>query len=128
MICAAIGIGALAASGIVRAGGMGVDPLVAPLVAALGVQITGLLAVLALMDEPQRGRGWAAAHRAVGTVPAVMGGAVRTIRASRLLAALVAGELLWGFGLVAFETYFPPASSMAFLMAGSSHFAQRSSW
>src|SRR5262245_19248094 len=98
VICAAIGIGALAASGIVRAGGMGVDPLVA----ALGVQITGLLAVLALMDEPQRGRGWAAAHRAVGTVPAVMGGAVRTIRASRLLAALVAGELLWGFGLVAF--------------------------
>jgi hypothetical protein len=107
-ICAAIGAGALAASGIVRAGGMGLDPLVAPLVAALAVQATGLVAVLVLIDEPRRGRGWAAARRAVGTVPAVMGGAVRTIRASRLLAALIAGELLWGFGLVAFETFFPP--------------------
>ena len=108
VICAAMGTGALAASGIVRTGGMGLDPLVAPLVAALAVQAAGLVAVLALLDEPRRGRGWPAAHRAVGTVPAVMRGAVRTIRASRLLAALVAGELLWGFGLVAFETFFPP--------------------
>jgi MFS transporter, DHA1 family, tetracycline resistance protein len=108
VICAAIGAGALAASGIVRAGGMGLDPLVAPLVAALAVQTVELVAVLALMDEPRRGRGWAAARRAVGTVPAVMGGAVRTIRASRLLAALVAAELLWGFALVAFETFLPP--------------------
>jgi hypothetical protein len=108
VISVALGAGALAASGIVRAGGMGLDPLVAPLVVGLAVQATGLVAVLALVDEPRRGRGWAAARRAVGTVPAVMGGAVRTLRASRLLAALVAGELLWGFGLVAFESFFPP--------------------
>lgn len=108
VICAAIGAGALAASGIVRAGGLGLDPLVAPLVAGLAVQAAGLVAVVAVMEEPRRGRGWAAAGRAVGSVPAVMGGAVRTIRASRLLAALVAGELLWGFGLVGFETFFPP--------------------
>jgi MFS family permease len=108
VICAAIGAGALAASGIVQAGGLVLDPLVAPLVVGIAVQAAGLVAVVALMDEHRPGRGWSAAGRAVGAVPAVMGGAVRTIRASRLLAALVAGELLWGFGMVAFETFFPP--------------------
>jgi predicted MFS family arabinose efflux permease len=108
VICGAIGAGAILASGIVRAGGIGLPPLVAPIVVGLVVQAVGLVALVALMDERRPGRGWAAAGRSVGAVPAVMGGALRTIRASSLLAALVAAELLWGVGMVAFERFFPP--------------------
>ena len=43
------------------------------------------------------------------------------IRLSTLLACVSADDF------ASFEMYFPPASVMAFLIAGSSHFAQRSS-
>jgi predicted MFS family arabinose efflux permease len=108
VLCAAIGAGALLASGIVRAGGLGLSPLVSPIVVGIAVQVLGLVALLVLMDERRPRRGWVAAGRSVGAVPSVMGGALRTIRGSSLLAALVVAELLWGFGMVAFETFFPP--------------------
>ncbi len=108
VLCGAIGAGAVLASGIVRAGGLGLPPLVSPIVVCIVVQVVGLAALLVLMDEHRPRRGWVAAGRSVGTVPSVMGGALRTIRGSSLLAALVAAELLWGFGMVAFETFFPP--------------------
>ncbi len=44
------------------------------------------------------------------------------IRLSMLVAWVSADDL------ASFEMYFPPPSSMAFLSAGSSHLAQRSSW
>ena len=44
------------------------------------------------------------------------------IRFSTLVAWVSADDL------ASFEMYLPPAASMAALMAGSSHFAQRSSW
>ena len=44
------------------------------------------------------------------------------IRFSMLLAWVSADDL------ASFEMYLPPPASMAALMAGSSHFAQRSSW
>jgi predicted MFS family arabinose efflux permease len=108
VICGAIGAGALGASAIVRAGGLGLPPLVAPIVAGIAVQVVGLAAVVGLLDERRPRRGWVDAGRSVGTVPAVMGGALRSIRGSTLLAALVAAELLWGAGMVAFETFFSP--------------------
>ena len=108
VLCGAIGAGAVLASGIVRAGGLGLPPLVSPIVVCIVVQVVGLAALLVLMDEHRPRRGWVAAGRSVGTVPSVMGGALRTIRGSSLLATLVAAELLWGFGMVAFETFFPP--------------------
>jgi MFS family permease len=107
VISGAIGAGAVLASGIVRAGGLGLPPLVAPIVVCIVVQVVSLVALVVLMDEHRPGRGWVAAGRSIGAVPAVMGGALRTIRGSALLASLVAAELLWGVGVVAFETFFP---------------------
>lgn len=109
VIGASIAAGALLGGLIVRVDGFfGVDPLVAPIVAAVAIQVLWLLTLLAMMDESRAGRGWAAARRSVAAVPRVVGEAVTLIRASRLLTALVIGELLWGFGMVAFETLLPP--------------------
>lgn len=109
VICSAIGLGALL-SGVIAAtdGVFGIDPLVVPIALAMAVQVVGLIAVATLMDEVRTGQGWAAARRSIAAVPEVVAGAVRLIRASSLLTALVIGELLWGFGMIAFETLLPP--------------------
>ena len=108
VICAAIGGGAMLASAIVWIEPFGLDPLVAPLVLSLLIQAVSLAAVVTLMTEPRRPVGLAATARSVKDVPAVMGGALRVIRGNRLLVALVAAELFWGVGMIAFETFFPP--------------------
>ncbi len=86
-----------------------IDPLSLPLVLALGLQVVGLLAILILMREVRRtdagaATGVAATARAV---PGVIADGVRLLRRSRVLSALVAVELTWGFGMVAFETLVP---------------------
>lgn len=108
VICASIGAGALLAGLVVRAGGVGMEPLVGPVVVGMGIQVVGLFAVLRLMDEVRARRGWSAARSSVAAVPTVVRGAVGIIRGSRLLTALVVAELLWGFGMIAFETLMPP--------------------
>lgn len=109
VISSSIGLGALL-GGLVAAthGFLGIDALVAPLVVGLVVQAVGLVAVLTLMHEVRSGRGWVAARQSIAEVPQVVTGAIRLIRASSLLTALVVGELLWGFGMLAFETLLPP--------------------
>lgn len=103
-----IALGALTASGIVRTGGpFGLDPLVVPLALALVLQVLGVIAVVALLDERRSTRGWTAARASIAEVPAVVRRAVGIVGHSHLLTALVVGELLWGFGMVAFETFFP---------------------
>ena len=108
VICAAIGGGAILASAVVWTEPLGLDPLVAPLVLSLMIQAVSLVAIMSLMRQPGRRVGWAASAHSVTAVPAVMGGALRVIRANRLLVALVAAELFWGAGMIAFETFFPP--------------------
>lgn len=109
VISSSIGLGALL-GGLVAAthGFLGIDALVAPLVLGLVVQAVGLGAVLTLVHEVRSGRGWVAARQSIAEVPQVVTGAIRLIRASSLLTALVVGELLWGFGMLAFETLLPP--------------------
>lgn len=109
VICSSIGLGALL-SGLIAAtdGVFGIDALVAPIAVALAVQVAGLIAVATLMDEVRAGQGWATARRSIAAVPEVVTEAVRLIRGSTLLTALVSGELLWGFGMIAFETLLPP--------------------
>jgi MFS family permease len=109
VICSSIGLGAML-GGVIAAtdGFLGIDALVAPLVLGLAVQAVGLVAVVTLMDEVRPGRGWSAARDAIADVPRVVREGVSIIRASRLLTALVLGELLWGFGMLAFETLLPP--------------------
>jgi MFS family permease len=109
VICGSIGAGALGGGLIAWANGIGsLDPLVAPIVVSLLVQAVGLVAVILLMDEVRHGRGWAPVRASVASVPTVVRDAVGLIRASSLLTALVIAELLWGFGMVAFETFLPP--------------------
>lgn len=109
VICTSIGAGAVLGGLIVRVDGLlGIPSLVAPLVVGMVVQAFGIVAVVVLMHEVHAGRGWAAARQAVADVPTVVRGGVTIIRASSLLKALVIGELLWGFGMVAFETLLPP--------------------
>lgn len=109
VISVAIGGGALLGSGIVRAlSSIGVDPLVAPIVTSVALQAIGLLAVITLMHEHVDARWrWGAARRSVLQVPSVVRQAATTIRATPLLLALAVAELLWGFGMVTFETFFP---------------------
>jgi predicted MFS family arabinose efflux permease len=112
VICTSIGIGAMVGGAIAATDGvLGVDPLAAPILLGLLVQVVGLVAVITLLHEARAHAGWAAARRSVAAVPSVVGGAVRLIRASSLLTALVVAELLWGFGMVAFEVFFPPRLS-----------------
>ena len=109
VICSAIGAGALLGGLIVAGEGLlGVTPLVSPLVVALAVQVAGLVALMVLVDERRPSRGWRAARAATLEVPAVVSDAVAVIRGTSLLTALVVAELLWGFGVVAFEMLMPP--------------------
>ncbi|MET0324093.1 MAG: MFS transporter, partial [Ilumatobacteraceae bacterium] len=108
VICTAIGLGALLGGAIAGTGGiLGIDALVAPLLLGLVVQVIGVVAVLLLMHETTRRPVTAGGRASLRHVPAVMRSAVRLIRGSHLLLALVVGELLWGFGMLAFETLFP---------------------
>jgi hypothetical protein len=66
-----------------------------------------LICVLALMTEERPVRGVAALAASVRGVPGAIFGAVRIVRASRVVAALIAVELFWSFGMPAFEALTP---------------------
>ncbi|HWH02025.1 MAG TPA: MFS transporter [Pilimelia sp.] len=105
----AIAGGALAAGGLVALDPVpAVGALVLPVAVAVATQVVALLATLALLTEPRRARGLRALRAAVVQVPTVMRGAARLASRSRVLLALVSVELLWGFGMVTFETLLPP--------------------
>lgn len=106
----AIAAGALASGVLVALHPVAaIDPLVLPLVIALGLQAVGFVAIVGLMHEvrpmhPAAGSGVVATARAV---PGVIADGLRLLRRSRVLSTLVTVELTWGFGMVAFETLFP---------------------
>ncbi len=103
----AISAGALASGGLVALGPVaGVDALVLPLLASLVLELVHLTAVALLMVETRPVRP-VAARRALRTTPAVIRSAIGLVRGSTVLIALVAVEFLWGFGMVAFETFTP---------------------
>jgi MFS family permease len=102
-----IGAGALVTGGIVAWIRLpGIPILVQPILLGLIVQLIGLVAVALLVREPVR------AHRrtllaSVREVPGVVADGVRVVRRSKVLLALVAVELCWGFGMVTFEQLMP---------------------
>ena len=112
----AIAAGALAGGGLVALDPLpGVDPLAVPVLAAIAVQAIALLAVVLLLTEVRpaavsssRSAGRAAVLAAsVRQVPGTVRAALGLLRRSRVLAALVAVELFWGFGMITFETLLP---------------------
>lgn len=133
----AISAGSLASGGLVALGPVaGVDALVLPLLVSLVLELVHFSAVALLMTETRPVR-VAAARGALRSTPAVIGAAIGLVRGSTVLVALVAVEFLWGFGMVAFETFTParlsevlgdadraaallgPASAAAWLLAAA---------
>jgi MFS family permease len=101
---AALAIGTVASSALVAW-----DPiptgsaLVTPLLAALAVRAIDLVSIWRLMTEnllPPTSRG---GHG----LATVICSSIRTVQASKVLVALVAAELLWGAGMIAYETFTP---------------------
>lgn len=108
----AIAAGAVLASVLVGLAPLpGVDPLVAPILAALALRVVDLGAILRLMVEPPsdagRRAGVGGVTDSVRAVPGVIRAAADAVRASTALKALFGVELLWGMGMVAFEAFTP---------------------
>lgn len=105
----AMSLGALAGGAIVALDPVpGIDALAAPLLVAIVLRVVELVALAVLVVEIRAGRGLGALRRSVREVPGVIAGAGRLLRGSHVLVALVAVELLWGFGMTTWENLLPP--------------------
>jgi DHA1 family tetracycline resistance protein-like MFS transporter len=108
VIGVAIAGGALIGGGLVALGPIGsFSALTVPVLASLAWQTVSLIAVAALMTEERPARGLGALVASVRGVPSAIGGAVGLLRRSRIIVALVAVEVFWGFGMVCFEGLMP---------------------
>jgi len=104
----AIAGGALGGGGLVALDPLpGVNPLATPVLAAIVVQVVAFVAVAALLTEVRPARGAGALAASVREVPGTIRAAFGLLRRSRVLLALVAVELFWGFGMITFETLLP---------------------
>jgi MFS transporter, DHA1 family, tetracycline resistance protein len=104
----AVAVGALLGGGVVALGPYGpVTALTAPVLLAILLQAVSLVCVLVLMTEQRETRGVAALVASVRGVPGAIFGAVRIVRGSRVVAALVAVEFFWSFGMPTFEALTP---------------------
>ncbi len=104
----AIAVGASAAGGLVAlAPRLDLDPFALPVFAAIAMRIVNIAALTALMTEVRDAQP-GAFRRALQAVPATVRGGVAVVRGSRVLLALVAVEVFWGFGMATFEWLLPP--------------------
>ncbi|MFF5056851.1 MFS transporter [Micromonospora sp. NPDC000663] len=105
---AAIGAGALLSGGLVALGPIGpVSALTVPVLVAIVAQAVALVALLVLLVEERPATGSAALRASVVEAPRMIRQAVGLLRRSRVLLALVAVELFWGFGMITFESLLP---------------------
>ncbi|GAA3528475.1 MFS transporter [Aeromicrobium panaciterrae] len=107
VIGAAIATGSLAAGGLIA--WAPVDDtarLTSPYWIAIALTVVQLIAVTVLMDEDRSAR-VAGVLASITSTPRVVASSFALVRRSRVLAALVAVELFWGFGMVAFESLMP---------------------
>ena len=108
VLSVAIAIGALLSGALVAWHPVAsISALTLPLVAALGLGIVNLAAIALLMAEVRVARGIDAVAASIRSVPTVIGDGVGILRGSRILLALVAVELFWGFSIVTYESLFP---------------------
>ncbi|MFG3699262.1 MFS transporter [Micromonospora sp. NPDC047620] len=108
VIGVSISAGALVGGGLVALGPIGpVSALTVPVLVAFALQAAALVALLVLLVEPRPARGAGALRASVVEVPRMVGRAVGLLRRSRVLLALVAVELFWGFGMITFESLLP---------------------
>nr|WP_258400634.1 MFS transporter [Micromonospora saelicesensis] len=108
VIGGAIAGGALLSGGLIALGPIGpVSALTVPVLAAIVAQAAALVALVGLLVEERPATGFAALRASVVQAPRMIGQAVGLLRRSRVLLALVAVELFWGFGMVTFESLLP---------------------
>ncbi|PZG07002.1 MFS transporter [Micromonospora craterilacus] len=104
----AVAAGALLSGGLVALGSIGpLSALTVPVVAAAGFQLVYLAALMTLLVEERPAAGPGALRASIRSAPRMVGEAVGLLRRSRVLLALVAVELFWGFGMVTFENLLP---------------------
>jgi predicted MFS family arabinose efflux permease len=104
----AIAFGALLSGALVALDPFESIPTLAlPLLVALALGVVNAVAIVLLMTETRRPRGAGAVATSVRAVPQVIADGISLLRASRVLLALVAVELFWGFSMVTFESLFP---------------------
>jgi DHA1 family tetracycline resistance protein-like MFS transporter len=105
IVGAGIATGAILSAGLVAWAPLGrAEALALPYWVAIGLTLLQIVAVLVLMDEARaRGRLRASLRATPRTIATGAGLVLR----SRLLAALMAVMVLWGFGMIAFETMTP---------------------
>jgi MFS family permease len=104
----AIATGSLSAGGLIALDPFpGVSALVLPVLAAIAVQAVALVAVVLLMAERRPPRAVGVLRHSLTETPKAIGEALRLVRRSRVVLALICVELFWGFGMVTFETLLP---------------------
>ncbi|MEU4558191.1 MFS transporter [Actinoplanes sp. NPDC023936] len=100
----AIAGAALISGGLVWLGPIGpVSALTVPVFVALGLSLVSTVAVALLMTEERSTRGLASWVASVRGVPVAIGGALRLVRRSRVVLALITVEFFWSIGMVTFE-------------------------
>ena len=103
----------IAAGALLSGALVALDPLPAietldlPVLLALGIAVLNLGAAAWLLTEAPRAAGFRGVVSSVRAVPATVREAVTLLRRSRVLPAVVAVELFWGFAIIAFESLFP---------------------
>jgi hypothetical protein len=85
----------------------GMEALAFPVVVSLGLQVLGLLGLMLLLTESRVEKGWSAAVSAARQTPSAISGGLRLLRDNRVLLAIVAVEVFWGFGMATFENFTP---------------------
>ncbi|MER7444397.1 MFS transporter [Micromonospora avicenniae] len=104
----AISAGALLSGGLIALGPIGpVSALTVPVLVAAVLQAVAIGALVMLLREVRPARGGGALRASIVEAPRMIGQAVGLLRRSRVLLALVAVELFWGFGMVTFESLLP---------------------
>lgn len=104
----AIAFGALLSGALVALDPIESIPTLAlPVLVALVLSVVNTLAITLLMSETRLARGARAVASSIQAVPRVIADGIGLLRASRVLLALVAVELFWGFSMVTFESLFP---------------------
>lgn len=107
VVGASIAVGAVTSGALVAWAPLGrTGTLALPYWIAAGLTLVQISAATVLMDERRAGRA-VGVRAALGRTPALVGDGVRLLVRSRVLRALVAVELFWGFGMIAFETMTP---------------------
>jgi predicted MFS family arabinose efflux permease len=103
----------IAAGALLSGGLIALDPIPAietfalPVLLALGLAVISLVAIALLLVEIRASQGMAAVVASVRAVPSVVHDGFGLVRRSRVLAALIAVELSWGFAIIAYENLFP---------------------